>query len=197
MIRLFFIYILLLSTKACAYHVLGHFDDEPVNYAQVKQIKYNRHLYKHWSDFDGDCQNTRHEMLIAYSQVKPLLSHDCCKVIAGKWIGPYTGKVFTHPSDVDIDHVVPLANAHKSGAWRWSSDQKERFANDPENLLVVDDATNRSKGEKSPDQWLPPNMLYRCAYVAKWVNIKNKYNLSMSENEQKFVNSYLIRCENE
>lgn len=195
MIRLFFVCSLLLSTQACAYHVLGHFDNKPVNYASTKQVKYDRKLYKHWSDFDGDCQNTRHELLIAYSRVKPLLSRDSCRVIAGKWVGPYTGKIFTNPSDVDIDHIVPLANAHKSGAWRWSAELKERFANDPENLLVVDDATNQRKGAKSPDQWLPPSASYRCIYVAKWVRIKNKYNLYMGAKEHSFINNYLKRCE--
>ena len=39
-----------------------------------------------------------------------------CSITAGTWLDPYTGRTLTDPSDVDIDHVVPLANAWRSGA---------------------------------------------------------------------------------
>ncbi len=82
---------------------------------------YNRKDWPHWIDEDGDCQNTRQELLIATSKLSMQFKNDKrCTVIYGQWHGVYTGKTFTKASDVDIDHVVPLAHAHRHGADTWT-----------------------------------------------------------------------------
>ena len=80
-------------------------------------------------------------------------------------------------SDVDIDHIVSLAHAHRHGADNWTKAQRRIFANDFENLLVVDDATNRAKSDKAPHEWLPPQKNYWCEYGQRWERVKNKYGL--------------------
>ena len=78
---------------------------------------------------------------------------------SGRWVGPYSGEIFTDPSDLDIDHVVPLGNAHVSGGWAWPKERREAYANDlehPEHLLAVKNSLNRAKGDDSPDKWKPP-----------------------------------------
>ncbi|MFT6762850.1 MAG: hypothetical protein ACJAXA_001504 [Candidatus Aldehydirespiratoraceae bacterium] len=117
-----------------------------------------------WLDADGDCLSTRHELLVSYSLVEPTLNADGCRVETGRWIDPFDGLGYTLESQVSIDHVVALAEAHRSGAWRWDDDTKQRFANDElaGHLLVVGRDTNQSKGDKSPDTWLPPDPAAHC-----------------------------------
>ena len=147
---------------------------------------YNRKDWPHWIDVDRDCQNTRQEMLIANSRVPVKFKNARqCTVVSGEWFGVYTGKTFIKASDVDIDHIVPLAHAHRHGADKWTRDQRRTFANDFENLLVVDDSANQSKGDQAPYEWLPPRQDYWCEYGKRWSYIKDKYRLWSSELELK------------
>ena len=156
---------------------------------------YNRKNWSYWIDQDNDCQNTRHEILIRDStQPVRFKTNKRCKVIAGKWIGPYTGKIFIQASDIDIDHIVPLAHAYRNGGTSWSREQKKAFANDPDNLLAVDDFTNQSKGSKGPDRWMPPKKDYWCNYIDKWTMVKTKYGLIISEKEGYFLKKFQQAC---
>jgi hypothetical protein len=104
-----------------------------------------------------------------------------CRVVSGKWIDPFTGQVFTDPSELDIDHVVPLKEAHESGAWQWDAEKRRRFANylgDDHHLIAVHRSANRSKGAGDPAEWLPSNLEFRKAYARAWVQIKVKWGLS-------------------
>lgn len=106
--------------------------------AAIAQPDYNRSDWKHWEDFDGDCQNTRQELLIVSSIVPVTFTNDRgCTVATGIWLGPYTGKVFLKSSDVDIDHIIPLKYAHDHGGSLWSPLLKKVFANDPDNIIVT------------------------------------------------------------
>lgn len=146
--------------------------------------EYDRKLYKHWIDADGDCQDTRQEILIRDSQV-PVTYEDEkeCRVATGQWTGPYTGTIITDPSQVDVDHVVALQDAHVSGAWQWSDEQRQAFANNEGQLLATSQFGNRSKGSKGPDEWLPPLESYRCEYIEKWLAVKTSNELSLAEGE--------------
>ncbi|MDV6347643.1 DUF1524 domain-containing protein [Nitrosomonas sp. Is35] len=157
---------------------------------------YNRKDWPHWIDADGDCQNTRQEMLIAFSQI-PVRFKDArhCTVVSGEWFGVYTGKAFTKASDVDIDHIVPLAHAHRHGADKWTRDQRRTFANDFENLLVVDDSANQSKGDQAPHEWLPPRRDYWCEYGKRWNRIKEKYRLWYAALEVKTLRLLAETCQ--
>jgi hypothetical protein len=137
-----------------------------------------------WADMDGDCQNSRHEALIAQStgQVRFKTGREC-RVVAGRWISPFTGAVIHDPSAIDIDHVVPLKWAWDHGAANWSRAQRERFANDPANLLSVEASLNRQKGAKGPDQWLPP--ANQCQYVLRFTRVMKTYKLKLSPAEER------------
>ena len=93
--------------------------------------KYERAEWRHWADEDGDCQDARQEVLIEESKV-PVSYEDTnqCRVVSGMWTGLYIGDEFTDPGDLDIDHMVPLADAHNSGGWAWDGDKRRRYAND-------------------------------------------------------------------
>ena len=104
---------------------------------------YDRDDYGGWRDLDGDCQTMRDEVLIDEAE-RYTLSHNGCWVESGVWQGPFTGKRLVDKSSVHIDHLVPLAEAHGSGAASWSRSKKRRFANDRANLIAVEGATNMS-----------------------------------------------------
>ena len=164
---------------------------KPDTYSKV----YNRKDWPHWIDEDGDCQNTRHELLIATSKVAVQFKDaKRCTVRHGQWHGVYTGQTYTNASDLDIDHIVPLAHAHRHGAEQWTKAQRRVFANDFENLLVVDDSTNQSKSDQAPHEWLPPQKSYWCEYGKRWERIKDKYGLRYSDQERITLNLLAETC---
>ena len=149
---------------------------------------------KGWADNDGDCQNSRHEALIKQSTgpVRFKAGREC-QVTAGRWISPYTGAVIHDPSRIDIDHVVPLKWAWEHGADKWPQSKRDRFANDPVNLLSVEASLNRQKGAKGLDEWLPP--ANQCQYVARFMRVMKAYKLELSPLEAaRYANVRQRRC---
>lgn len=150
---------------------------------------YNREDWGNWIDEDKDGLNTRDEVLAEESLIKPVISNN--KVVYGKWFDKYTGKYFTNPRDLDIDHLVPLKNAHISGASNWSKRKKNRYYNYlkyDNHLIAVSKSANRNKSDKSPVEWLPPNEEYQCEYVREWYKIKSDWGLTVEEGFDKVSN---------
>jgi hypothetical protein len=150
--------------------------------------KYDRALFKHWVDADGDGCDTRREVLIAESTVKPTVSSSCS--VKGKWKSLYDGKTWTNPSDIDIDHLVALSEAWDSGAKSWSAGKRKSFANDlgySRTLSVMTDNMNSSKGDRDPAQWMPPAA--KCTYVKSWVGVKWRWGLSIDSTEKAAIQS--------
>ena len=118
--------------------------------------EYDRSDWKHWVDEDGDCQDARQEVLIAESLVKVTYEDDRqCRVATGRWWAPHLGHHLENPAHIDVDHHVPLKNAHLSGGWAWDEERKEEYANylDAENHLIAISARhNRSKGARGPEE---------------------------------------------
>ncbi len=161
--------------------------------------EYNRNDWKHWNDQDGDCQNTRHEVLIdeSISPVK-FKSTDKCQVAYGEWYDPFTGETITDATKLDVDHMVPLKNAHDSGGWKWDNQKKSEYANYmkyADHLIAVTASANRQKGAKSPDQWVPPNKDNWCNYAINWVEIKAKWNLTSTKSEFESLEKMIGNCE--
>lgn len=153
---------------------------------------YRRDEWPTWKDIDGDGCDARQQALAAASTT-PAVRRGC-KVESGHWTSPYDGKQATDPSDMDIDHVVPLENAYASGGWQWETDQRARYANDQADLWVVSSAANRSKGAHGPDQWRPPNEAIWCEYASRWVAIKVRWKLSATSDERDALGQMLDRC---
>ena len=170
------IYILLIIIIFALYYYYQN------NYKNDIGGEYNREDWGNWIDEDGDGLNTRHEVLAEESLIKPVISNN--KVVSGKWFDKYTGKYFTNPSDLDIDHLVPLKNAYISGASNWSKKKKNRYYNYlkyDNHLIAVSKSANRNKSDKSPVDWLPPNEEYQCEYVREWFKIKTAWGLTIED----------------
>ncbi len=144
-----------------------------------------------WDEPDGSC-DVRDDALLRDGRGVEV--DEDCSITAGKWIDPYTGTTLTDSGDVDIDHIVPLANAWRSGANDWDESRREAYANDPGVLLSVDDAANQTKGDKGPEAWLPPNTAYRCEYGRRWIWIKHKWNLTVNAQERTTLQELLQGC---
>ena len=155
---------------------------------------YSRAAFGHgWDDADGDCQNSRAEALIATSTTQVRFADaKRCRVVTGRWLSPFSGKIIQNASDIDIDHVVPLAWAWRHGANQWTKEKREQFANDPVNLWPVELSLNRSKGARGPDQWLPP--AGQCGYVARFFRLVKQYNLKPSRQEAAWIQAFITQC---
>lgn len=151
---------------------------------------YDRKLFKHWVDANGNGKNTRAEVLIAESLVSVRFSSTGKTVSTGKWVSLYDGVTWTKASDVDIDHVVALAEAWRSGAWKWSAARRQAYANDlgvAWTLRAVTDNVNQEKSDDDPTYWLPPLESATCLYLTEWVAVKIRWKLSVDAEERQSI----------
>lgn len=152
------------------------------------------------TDVDGNGCNIREDVLTRDLREVRTTTLGGCKVATGVLDDPYTGRTITFvrgertSAAVQIDHVVALENAWKSGAYRWDTVQRYRFGNDPYNLLAVDGQSNQEKGSASADYWLPPRTDYQCAYVARQIGVKDKYDLTVTTSEKRAMMRVLHGC---
>ncbi len=172
-------------------------EEAPIPTPPITKGPFNRKQWGNWINADGDCKNTRQEVLIRQSLVPAGLNSRNCRVIAGRWADPYTGETFTDPEKLSIDHLVSLREAHESGAFIWDAKQKKEYFNDledPEALVAVSKATNSHKGDGDPAVWLPTNQADVCQYVEAWVRIKKRWNLTMDKDEKRKIQSIRLTC---
>ncbi|MFF2566557.1 DUF1524 domain-containing protein [Streptomyces sp. NPDC058084] len=154
---------------------------------------YSRDLFPHWITQSGTC-NTR-EVVLKRDGVNVVTDSSCASV-SGSWYSAYDGATWTVASDLDIDHVVPLAEAWRSGANSWTTAQRQGFANDltrPQ-LIAVTDNVNQAKGDQDPAEWLPSLTTYRCTYARMWVQVKYYYHLTVDSAEKSALQSILNGC---
>lgn len=155
---------------------------------------YSRSKFPHWVTQYGTC-DTREVVLARDGQ--DVVRDEQCRAVSGIWYSAYDGKVATRPStEVDIDHVVPLANGWRSGADEWTTAKRRQFANDlthPQ-LIAVSASSNRQKGDQSPDQWAPPLRSYWCTYARAWTHVKYVYALNITEPEKDKLGEMLDTC---
>ena len=123
--------------------------------------------------------------------------HMGCKIVGGDWLDPYTGLRTTSPADLQVDHLVALADAHRSGGWAWPSSKKVSFANDLSDaalLNAVSGPENERKADDGPDEWLPPNPGYRCSYVAAYARIKARWDLTVTARQHEAIVRVMREC---
>lgn len=155
---------------------------------------YSRKLFPHWSVYKG-C-STRETVLRRDALVKfpPSTERQSCTVTSGVWLSVYDNKTLYKASDVDVDHVVALSEAWKSGANKWSPSKRKAFANDlsdPRTLKAVTDYVNMKKGDKDPSKWLPSSAIAVCVYVSDWISIKLRWKLSIDRLEYNTLKTLL------
>lgn len=163
--------------------------------AAERPAGYDRALFVLWVDADHDGCDTREEVLIAESRSTATTGTGCA--VSGTWRSAYDGLTTTRASTFDIDHVVPLKEAWDSGAYDWTAARRRSYANDlgdSRSLRAVSAASNRSKGDKDPAQWLPPLVSFRCTYATDWVVVKVRWGLAVDPRERAALRSILASC---
>lgn len=173
--------------------------------ADHQKVDYNRDEWRHWDNITS-CWTVREQVL--YRQAEPgtatLLDKNkqpvsdvskACEITGGVWVDPYTGKEFTNPRDLDIDHVIPLGYAARHGGQGWNSDKKREYANslDEGHLLAVFSSANRQKGDKGPADWKPQSA-YQCTYAMNWISVAGKWNLSITKADSTALKDMLATC---
>jgi hypothetical protein len=167
-------------------------------FAAEERAGYSRTLFKLWIDADHDGCNTRHEVLLDEALTKPHRGSRC-SLTGGRWFSYYDGKYTTNSSALDIDHLVPLAEAWDSGARSWTAAQRQAYANDLDDtrtLVAVTASVNRSKGDRDPAEWLPPRASARCQYVRSWVAVKLRWRLTVDAVEKDSLAAIALHCSN-
>ncbi|KAK0384469.1 hypothetical protein NLU13_8555 [Sarocladium strictum] len=154
---------------------------------------YDRDLFPHWVAISGNC-NAREYVL--KRDGTNVVVNSACVPQSGTWRSPYDAETTTSASDLDIDHMVPLKNAWISGAASWTTSKRQDFANDVSNpqLWAVTAGVNRSKGDKSPDSWVPPLASFHCTYAKSWIKVKSTWALSVTSAEKAALSDLLDKC---
>jgi uncharacterized protein DUF1524 len=155
---------------------------------------YSRDRFSHWEERDG-CD--ARETVLRRDGEDVSVDEETCEVSDGTWLSPFDGEELTDPADVDIDHMVPLANAWRSGASEWEDERRTDFANDLDRpqLTAVSAESNRAKGDQDPSQWKPPERGYWCRYAHDWVVVKHHWELSVTSAEKDELEDMLQTCE--
>ncbi|MBB2949213.1 hypothetical protein FB565_009018, partial [Actinoplanes lutulentus] len=161
--------------------------------AEANASTYDRDLFPHWITISGTC-NTRETVL--KRDGSNVVTSSACAATSGSWFSPYDGATWTAASDVDIDHVVPLAEAWRSGASAWTTAKRQLFANDltrPQ-LIAVTDNVNQSKSDQDPSTWQPSVTSYRCTYARMWIAVKYYWALKLQSTEKTALQTMLNTC---
>jgi Protein of unknown function (DUF1524) len=154
---------------------------------------YSRDKFPHWITISGTC-NTRETVL--KRDGTSVVTDGACAATSGRWFSPYDGATWSLASDVDIDHVVPLADAWRTGASSWTTSQRQQFANDLSDpqLIAVTDNVNQAKGDQTPATWKPPLTSFWCTYAKMWTHVKFRFALTVNSAEKSALTDMLNRC---
>ena len=154
---------------------------------------YSRDKFPHWHIVSGTC-DTREQVL--KRDGIGVAVDSSCQPTTGRWYSVYDATYVETSSGVDIDHIVPLAEAWKSGASGWTTAKREEFANNLTiaQLIAVSASSNRSKGDSDPSEWKPTNTSVHCIYTREWIWVKYTYGLSLQSAEKTALQQMLGTC---
>lgn len=172
-------------------------DIEALAVAEEANEGYDRSLFPHWKDDDGNGCDARDDVLVAQDRSGNLTEADCDDGMTGEWVSMYDAETVTDSGDLDIDHFVPLKEAWGSGAIDWTTEDRQVYANyqgDPWHLIAVTASSNRSKSDQDPAEWMPEDETVWCAYIWAWVQVKTEWRLSVDEAERAALLDYAGQC---
>ena len=164
---------------------------------------YEREDWKHWSDFDNDGINTRHEELITESLSDVTMTATGRSVSEGLWDLVYTSGQTNSPGDLDAEHSTPLGLAHcivDSMGLSFDENTREEFANHPTLTFVADKGENRSRGAKSwadspwGDGWFPSNQNIHCPWIAIQIQLRDEFGMGITSDEKSIAERVLNEC---
>lgn len=143
---------------------------------------YDRARFRHWDDEDGDGCDTRCEVLAAHRRAD------------GTWLSAWDGYVTPDAGELQVDHVVALAEAWDSGAAAWSPGRRDAFADWMPNLLAVTAAMNLAKGDRDAAEWFPARAGANCLWASTVVRVKARWELAVDSAERDALANLLRTC---
>ncbi|GAA2626438.1 HNH endonuclease family protein [Actinomadura fulvescens] len=164
--------------------------------SQENRAGYKRTSFRHWIDADRDGCHTRHEVLLAEAIQAPDQGARCA-LSGAVWWSYYDDITITEPAQLDVDHLVPLAEAWDSGASAWDAARRQAYANDLDDarhLVAVTARSNRQKADQDPATWLPPHPAARCRYAIEWVSVKRRWQLAVDNAEKTALHTLAGGC---
>ena len=164
--------------------------------AEENRIGYQRTSFRHWVDADRDGCSTRNEVLLDEAFLAPEQGAGC-RLAGGEWYSAYDNLYISSPGGLDIDHLVPLAEAWDSGASAWTAKEREAYANDlgdERSLIAISARSNRSKADQDPAEWLPTFGPYHCQYLTDWVATNMRWQLAVDDRERDTLTNATADC---
>ena len=160
--------------------------------------EFNPDDWVRWVDMDGDCRDTRQEILVRDNENPDLLiftDEQRCVVLAGLWGSRYvSGYGGYRPDWTTVAHMVPLENAHRSGGWKWDSVTKMKYANSLADLYLTNWHPNQGRDNNGPENWRPYEERYWCDYARDWIDTKRRWNLTATAEEVRALHEMLATC---
>lgn len=151
--------------------------------------EYERSNWGSFYDSSAFCKSTRMEV-IRDERVSGIIHGDDCSADGVAVYDPYTGTILFDVNAGDVDHLVPLKEAYRSGGASWTKERKKEYANDLSNenhLILVHRSANRSKSDKDPARWIPSNLAYLGEYLDNWELVKVSWNLTYDAEEKEAI----------
>ena len=155
-------------------------------------VRYDRDDYDHYLGRDENGCNLRDRILLEEA-VRVISVTDRCDA-QGEWWSWLDGRVIADESQLQIDHLVALAEAHRSGAWKWDEERRSEFFNDEETLSAVTAGVNQRKSDHDPASWRPPHTDAWCRYARDWIEVKQRYELTADQAEVNALADLLGSC---
>ncbi|MFB8765867.1 GmrSD restriction endonuclease domain-containing protein [Nocardiopsis alba] len=155
------------------------------------QDGYDRSLFPHWNVVDSPCTARQ---VVLQRDGHDVVTDSRCQPTSGSWWSAFDDEwVEDVPGDISVDHLVPLSEAWKTGAADWSTSERADFANDVESsqLWLATPSSNGAKGDKDPSEWMPTNTSVHCDYVKSWIDVKHRYDLTITSTEKSSLNGTL------
>lgn len=184
--KLIAIALLGVSVAACTPQIPSSAQSDPVS-----SDDYDRADWGNWKQQGGGC-DTRELLLKQAGQ--NVVTDRTCKVVSGSWYSQYDGVTLSVSSKVQIDHIVPVKEAWRSGGASWPDDKKNQFYNDLDNLIAVSSTSNQSKSDDDPAEWLPPRKEFDCTYIKRYDSVKKKWGLAEDPREHQAIANVLAHC---
>ncbi|HEX2143864.1 MAG TPA: proprotein convertase P-domain-containing protein [Glycomyces sp.] len=158
--------------------------------AESHGSSYDRDLFPHWRSVGDGC--TARQFVLKRDGSNVQTGSDC-QPDSGRWQSDFDNTWTTTVSNATIDHVVALSEAWASGAWAWTTSERQVFANDIDSpqLWIATLAANQSKSDYDPAEWMPTNTSVRCDYVKAWIHVKSLYDLDVDSREKTALQSHL------
>ena len=109
-----------------------------------------------------------------------------CKVLSGHWRNHYDTRDLNSPDDVQIDHVVPLGEAWRSGPASGATSvvANSRSDLDGPGVLAASADSIPTKQDSPPNEWKPDRRRSWYLYARWWVEVKRTWKLTVTKDEK-------------